>query len=97
MENTTFKPFRVPVIPNCDPSLFYTEDNAKDLLRRQIVSPVRWQETVERMTSLGIKTVLEIGPKRVLSGLIKNINKDIRLFYAGDAETLLKAASAMTV
>jgi len=49
------------------------------------------------MTSLGIKTVLEIGPKRVLSGLIKNINKDIRLFYAGDAETLLKAASAMTV
>lgn len=97
MENTTFKPFRVPVIPNCDPSLFYTEDNAKDLLRRQIFSPVRWQETVERMTSLGIKTVLEIGPKRVLSGLIKNINKDIRLFYAGDAETLLKAASAMTV
>jgi len=97
MENTRFKPFRVPVIPNCDPSLFYTEDNAKDLLRRQIVSPVRWQETVERMTSLGIETVLEIGPKRVLSGLIRNINRGIRLFFAGDAETLRKVASTIAV
>lgn len=97
MENTRFKPFRVPVISNCDPSLFYTEDNAKDLLRRQIVSPVRWLETVERMTSLGIEAVLEIGPKRVLSGLIRNINRDIRLFYVGDAETLRKVASTMAV
>jgi [acyl-carrier-protein] S-malonyltransferase len=84
-----FKPFEIPIIPNCDPSLYYTTENAAELLRRQIISPVRWQETVEKMAEMGIDTIIEIGPKRVLSGLIKNIRKDIRPVYVGDAETLL--------
>jgi [acyl-carrier-protein] S-malonyltransferase len=88
LEQAHFRPFEHPVIPNCDPAVFYTPENAAELLRRQIVSPVRWQETVEKMAEMGVETILEIGPKRVLSGLIRNIRKDMRLVFVGDAESL---------
>jgi [acyl-carrier-protein] S-malonyltransferase len=88
LEQAHFRPFERPVIPNCDPALFYTQENAAELLRRQIVSPVRWQETIEKMDEMGIETIVEVGPKRVLSGLIRNIRKDMRLVFAGDAESL---------
>ncbi len=90
-----FQPCLIPVISNYDPSRFHSPENSRELLRRQIVSPVRWQETVERMTALGVTTVVEIGPRRVLSGLIKNINRQMRLLYVGDRESLLKAAASL--
>jgi len=90
-----FKPCLIPVIPNYDPSRFHSPDNSRELLRRQMVSPVRWQETVERMTALGITTVVEIGPRKVLAGLIKNINRQMRLLYVGDGESLLKTAASL--
>jgi malonyl CoA-acyl carrier protein transacylase len=43
---------------------------------------------VEKMAEMGIDTIVEVGPKRVLSGLIKNIRKDIRSIYVGDSESL---------
>jgi len=59
-----------------------------ELLSKQIISPVRWQETVEKMARMGVETIVEVGPKRVLSGLIRNIRKDMRLVFVGDAESL---------
>ncbi len=88
LDGVRFNVFRIPVIPNCNPDTLYSPENARDLMSRQIVSPVRWQETIERMVQMGVDTIVEIGPKRVLSGLIRNIRKDIRLHYVGDAESL---------
>lgn len=88
LEKVHFKTFRVPVIPNCDPSIVYTRENAADLMRRQMVSPVHWQETIERMKTMGIETIVEVGPKRVLSGLIKTVRPDSRLFYMGNVDSI---------
>jgi len=88
LEHARFHAFDHPVIPNCDPSVFYSRENAAELLRRQIISPVLWQETVERMAEMGVETIVEVGPKRILSGLIRNIRKDLRLVFVGDAESL---------
>jgi [acyl-carrier-protein] S-malonyltransferase len=88
LESARFGPFERPVIPNCDPEVFYSRENAAELLRRQIISPVRWQETIEKMDEMGVETIVEVGPKRVLSGLIRNIRKDMRLVFVGDAESL---------
>lgn len=88
LEQTCFMPFGSPVVPNCDPALLYSRDNAADLLARQIVSPVRWQETIERMARMGISTLLEIGPRKTLAGLIKNIRKDMRPVFAGDVPSV---------
>ena len=92
LRTVTFKDAAVPVIPNCDPEIFYTRDRATALLTRQITSPVRWQETVERMVALGVDTVVEVGPGRVLSGLSKRIHRGLKLLNVEDAASLKKTA-----
>ena len=90
-----FKNFITPVIPNCDPALFYTRENARELLTRQIVSPVRWRQTVEKMAAMGVETIVEIGPRRTLCGLIKRINKNIQLYSIEDATSLHKTVEIL--
>ncbi len=79
------------VIPNCAPELFYTTENAANLLLRQITQPVRWQETIEKMLSLGVDTIVELGPKRTLVNLIKRITPDVRLLFVEDVVSLDRA------
>jgi [acyl-carrier-protein] S-malonyltransferase len=90
LDKVEFRELITPVIPNCDPDVFYTEDNARQLLMRQIVSPVKWRQTVDKMAALGVETIIEIGPKRTLCGLIKRINKDISLLSVEDSSSLQK-------
>jgi malonyl CoA-acyl carrier protein transacylase len=85
----------VPVIPNCDPSLLHSRKRTKDLLVRQIISPVRWRETIERMAEMGVDTIIELGPKRILSGLIRRIDRRLHLLNVADEESLKKTASAL--
>lgn len=93
LDKVAFYDFQTPVIPNCDPGVFYTKENASELLARQITTPVKWQETIERMGHLGIDTIVEIGPKRTLSGLIKRIDRNVKLLNVEDFASLKKAAS----
>lgn len=82
-----------PVIPNCAPESFYTRENAAWLLMQQITSPVRWSETIARMSSLGVDTIVELGPKRTLVNIIKRIDGNIKLLFVGDADSLDKACA----
>jgi [acyl-carrier-protein] S-malonyltransferase len=84
-----------PVIPNCDPSIFHSRERTKDLLIRQITSPVRWVETITHMREMGVDTIVEIGPKRVLSGLIRRIDRGIRLLNVEDEASLEATAEAL--
>ena len=93
LDRITFDDFQIPVIPNCDPNVFYTKENARELLARQITSPVKWQETVEKMSHMGIDTVVEIGPKRTLSGLIKRIDRKMQLLNVDNLASLKKVIS----
>jgi [acyl-carrier-protein] S-malonyltransferase len=95
LRNIEFRDCDVPVIPNCDPSLLHSRERTRDLLVRQIISPVRWRETIERMAEMGVDTIVEIGPKRVLSGLIRRIDRRLRLLNVEDEASLEKTASAL--
>ncbi len=95
LDKVEFKHFVTPVIPNCDPEIFFTADNARSLLLRQIVSPVKWRQTVEKMTALGVDTIIEISPKKTLGGLIKRINKNIKLHSVEDVSSLYKTAEIL--
>jgi [acyl-carrier-protein] S-malonyltransferase len=90
LDKVQFNELTTPVIPNCDPDVFYTKDNVRELLLRQIVSPVRWRQTVDKMAANGVETIIEIGPKRTLCGLIKRINKNISLLSVEDSASLQK-------
>ncbi|HPE15678.1 MAG TPA: ACP S-malonyltransferase [Oscillospiraceae bacterium] len=60
----------------------------KRLLARQIESPVLWRKTVENIVAAGAKTFIEVGPGKVLSGLVARIDPTARVLHAEDAESL---------
>jgi [acyl-carrier-protein] S-malonyltransferase len=61
---------------------------ARDALKRQVSRPVRWQEGVQWMLSQGVKTFVELGPGKVLSGLVRAADKSALTFNVEDEKSL---------
>lgn len=76
---TAFYPSRFPVLSAVDGTQV-TPERIRDLLARQVVSPVRWQQCVENFVAQGITTLIEMGPGKVLSGLIRKTDKNLRVY-----------------
>lgn len=81
----------IPVINNVDVTCAETTDAIKDALIRQLYSPVRWTETIEFLAEQGVTEVLELGAGKVLSGLIKRINKELATGSVNDVASLSAA------
>ena len=90
-----FKAPSVPVINNVDVARVEDAAAIKDALVRQLYSPVRWVETVQAASADGIKTMIEVGPGKVLAGLIKRIDKEVNAISLNDAATLDAALAAV--
>jgi [acyl-carrier-protein] S-malonyltransferase len=69
----------VPVYTNVDAEPVATAEQARSALVRQVASPVRWHELIEAMVRAGIDTFVEVGPGKVLSGLVRRIHKPARV------------------
>ena len=81
---------KVPVVTNVEAEFNRSKERVKGLLVAQVSSPVRWEESIRRMTEDGIEQVLEIGPGKVLSGLMKRINPNVEIKNLEDLQTLKK-------
>ncbi len=75
LEQVTVSDPRVPVVTNVEASPNQKASRVRDLLVAQVSAPVRWDESVTRMAELGVDRFVEIGPGKVLSGLVKRIAK----------------------
>lgn len=73
------RPFSIGVITNVEAEINNDASRVKSLLVRQAVSPVRWEESIRRLEALGPDRVLEIGPGKVLTGLIKRISPKLNV------------------
>ncbi|AHG76417.1 Malonyl CoA-acyl carrier protein transacylase [Mannheimia varigena USDA-ARS-USMARC-1296] len=78
----------VPVINNVDVAVETDADTIRNALVRQLYSPVRWTETVEKMAQDGITTLYEIGPNKVLTGLTSRIVKELSAQAVNDVASL---------
>lgn len=85
LEGVGIHPLAFPVIANVDASPNTDPSRVKDLLVRQVDAPVQWVRSVEHAASLGVEIALEIGPAKVLAGLMKRIDKRIRVINVSDA------------
>ena len=74
-----FKNFENILISNVTAKEIKDKDILKDLLVQQIESKVRWRESIKYMIDYGVSSFIEIGPGKVLSGLIKRINRDVKV------------------
>jgi [acyl-carrier-protein] S-malonyltransferase len=87
-----FRPPEVPIIANTTAEPLTTGEQVKEELLRQLCNCVQWQRSVEYMVGNGVATFIEIGPGKVLTGLIKRINRDTKLVNVGSAADVEKSA-----
>ena len=84
-----------PVVRNVDAELSTRGDEVRPSLIRQVTAPVRWTDCVARMAREGCRTFLEVGPGKVLTGLLKRINGSLTGFAVEDVAGLDKALAAL--
>lgn len=85
---TPFREAQVPVISNCDASPMTSSEEIRNEVSRQIREPVQWQRIVEYMADQRVRTFIEIGPGRVLNGLIKRAISDSQTINLNDADSI---------
>ncbi len=90
ISNISFHKPLVPIIANTTAQPITTAEQVKAELLRQLCQGVRWQSSIEYMINKGVTTFVEIGPGKILSGLIKRINKDASTLNLGAAEAINK-------
>jgi [acyl-carrier-protein] S-malonyltransferase len=93
LEAVGFDDLQVPLVTNVDAAIVEEAVTGRDSLVRQVSSPVRWLESVELLIKEGVDTFVEVGPGKVLTGLMRQISKDVRCLNVEDSASL-KSASA---
>lgn len=91
LETIEIHDIQIPYITNVTADYVTDKELVKDLLKQQISSSVRWQQSVERMIADGVEAFIEIGPKKSLCGFLKKIDKTIPAYHVdkvSDLETL---------
>ncbi|MGH9713520.1 MAG: ACP S-malonyltransferase [Candidatus Acidiferrales bacterium] len=83
-----FSNLRFPLITNVDANDISTGDEARDALIRQVTQPVRWLDSVHEMIEAGVTIFVEVGPGKVLSGLLRQIDRSVRALNVEDAASL---------
>lgn len=81
LESAALHPMKIPYIANVTADYVKDLSEVKPLLARQVSSPVKWQQTIERMLADGVDTFVEIGPGKTLSGFMKKITRGSDITY----------------
>lgn len=79
---------KFPYVSNVNAEFISSEDNIKELLSKQVYSPVKWMQSVNSIIDSGVDTFVEIGPKKTLSQMIKKINPDVKTFNIDKVDDL---------
>jgi len=79
---------KTPVVTNVEAEPNTSKERVRDLLVRQVSSPVRWEDSMNRMIELGTERFVEIGPGKVLLGLLRRIDKTRQAFNLEDLASL---------
>ena len=95
LDRCSFSDLRCPLATNVDAHFIRTGAEARSALKRQVSRPVRWQETIQRMINEGVRTFVEVGPGKVLLGLIRSIDKSVTMLNTEDEKSVENAVTAL--
>lgn len=90
-----FSDLACPLVANVDARPLRSGDEARASLERQVTAPVRWDASVREIARLGASTLVEVGPGRVLSGLVRRIVPEVRILNVEDPDSLDKTLGAI--
>ena len=97
LETTTFSDLDVPLFTNVDAEPITSRAAVREALERQVVSPVRFEAIVEAMASAGVDRFVEVGPRNVLSRLVRKIVKDVETFVVSSSKGIKRLTEVSVV
>jgi [acyl-carrier-protein] S-malonyltransferase len=95
LDACAFSDLGYPLVTNVDAEPIRTGAEARSALKRQVSRPVRWQEVIERLLDEGVRTFVEVGPGKVLLGLIRSIDRSVKMLNAEDEKSVENAVCAL--
>jgi len=90
LDDVTVNPLAYPVVTNFEAKPNQKANLVKEILIKQVTHPVLWEDSVVAMRERGVTTYVEIGPGKILSGLVKKIDKSATIYNVEDTESLKK-------
>ena len=93
---TAFCDLRVPLVTNVDAEVITRGQEARDSLLRQVASPVRWSDSITVLLESGVSRFIEVGPGKVLSGLVRQINRQCQILNVEDVQSLEGTLAALS-
>jgi [acyl-carrier-protein] S-malonyltransferase len=92
-----FNAFDCPIVENVSGKINSDKDRIAEALTNQVSSPVRWVETIQNLIEMGVDTFVEVGTGKVLSGLVKQINRDVRCLNVEDSASLRNTQEVLAI
>jgi [acyl-carrier-protein] S-malonyltransferase len=93
---TEFSALKIPLVTNVDASIITSGAEAREALIRQVTLPVRWEESIRELIEQSAATFVEIGPGRVLTGLLRQIDRSVHTLNVEDVKSLQTALDRLT-
>jgi [acyl-carrier-protein] S-malonyltransferase len=88
LDELQFADLQVPLVTNVDAEVIASGHQAREALQRQVSRPVRWEESVKKLIAEGVTVFVEVGPGRVLCGLVRQIDNSVRALNVEDVASL---------
>jgi [acyl-carrier-protein] S-malonyltransferase len=96
LRKTEFGALRVPLVTNVDADTETSGDEARNALIRQVTMPVRWEESVRELIDEDVNTFVEVGPSKVLTGLLRQIERSVGALNVEDEKSLATTLEKIT-
>ena len=97
LEEVTINDLRMPIVNNADAKFLKKASDLRPSLTKQISSPLYWEDAIRNMADEGFDTFVEIGPGKVLTGLVKRILKDVKVLNVEDRKSMESTLSILGV
>lgn len=95
LETMTISDLRIPIVNNADAKFLETASELRPSLIRQISSPLLWEDSIRNMVADGYDTFIELGPGKVLSGLVKRIAQSVKVLHVEDQKSMSETLNAL--
>jgi len=88
LDKLSFEDARIPIIANASASPIRAKEDVVEALKKQMTSPVLWEDCIKRMIRMGATDFVEVGPQRIISSFIKQISRDVTVSNVDGPESL---------
>lgn len=95
LEKTAFSKLQIPYVTNVHAETVHDISQTKQLLKKQVSSPVKWMQSMDHMIAEGTDTFVEIGPGKTLAGFMKKINREVKVYNISTWEDVEKVAGEL--